>query len=189
MEQIGYSLVSAQGQEIEFWGDTAGRMEGLPGIVRWPSGDVTHCPETGMTNKGAKIVQRLLYVGSPSSIVFDGTKVVVTRPAPAGPEPGTVPPRLVASALNIQVANGDVASLAGAFNLGGAIYLGVGQYMLLFLAPQPDADYFPLVTGSAPNFTIAEKATDYLIVHAMTDSPGVSIDPASFSVQVFRSES
>lgn len=189
MEQIGYSLIDGGGTEIKFWGDSAGAQIGIPNVVRLPNGDDVHCPSANVDYQGYRLVPRLLQTGSPESIAFDGANIVVTRPAPPPPDPGTQPPRLIASALNIAVSNGDIASISGAFNLVAAIYLDVGQFMLLFLTPQPDANYFPLVTGSAPSFTIADQTADYLIVNAMTDSPGIAIDPANFSVQVFRAES
>lgn len=186
MEQIGYSLVDSNGTEIQFWGDTSAQIHGKPDYVRWPNGDQTLCPEDGMSHGGASLVERMLQTGSPASIAFDGTKVIVTRPAP---DAGITPPRLIASALSIEVANSDISSIAGAFNLVAAIYLDVGQYMLLFLTPQPDANYFAVVTGSAPKFSITEQNADYLIVQATVNGGDTPYDPARFSVQIFRMES
>lgn len=188
MEQIGYSLIDDGNNELEFWGDTPGRTEGAPNVIQIANGDRVHCPTVGDSYQGVRLVPRMFQFGQQEDISFDGTNIVVTRIAPAPPEPGTKPPVLVASALSITVSNGDISGVDGAFNLVAAIYLDVGQYMLLFLAPQPDASYFALVSGSAPNFTIAEQTADYIIIQAMTDSPGSPIDPERFSVQVFRME-
>lgn len=176
MEHIGYSLVSDDGDELQFWGDTAGQLMGSPDFVKLPNGDDVHCPKVGDSYSGYKVVPRMLAYGAPSS-VFDGTNLIVTRPAPEGPQPGTVPPVEVASALGVLVDGGDIAGIAIAFNLVGAIYLDVGQFMLLFLEPQPDADYCVL----APGFDVTEKANEYVWL-ASKDAA----DPAQFDVQIYR---
>lgn len=105
---------------------------------------------------------------------------------PSTPDPGTVPPKLIASAMNIDVAGGDIAGVQGIFGLAGAIYLDVGNYMLLFIESQPDLEFFAIVSGGAPCMATGEKNSDYLIILA-TDAPGgAPVDPAQFNVQVFR---
>lgn len=47
MEQIGYSLVDANGAEIQHWGDTPGMCVGLPSMVRLPNGDDVHGASAG----------------------------------------------------------------------------------------------------------------------------------------------
>lgn len=108
------------------------------------------------------------------------------EPEPEEPDPGTMPPRLVASALNINVANGDVASVEGVFGFAGAVYLGTGLYMLLFLASQPDTNFFSVISGGAPCMLPDEKDVDYVIIRATDAAGGVPVDPSQFSVQVFR---
>lgn len=189
MQNIGFSLVDDSGNEIQFWGDSDGYTAPLPNVIQLPNGDHVHCPVLGGNYSGYTLVQRMLEIGSPPSIEFDGTKIIVTRAAPPPVDAGTVPPRLIASALSIEVANSDISAIGGAFNLVGAVYLDVGQFMLLFLTPQPDANYFAVVTGSAPKFSIIEQTADYLIVQATVNGGGTAYDPARFSVQIFRMES
>lgn len=97
-----------------------------------------------------------------------------------------IPPRIVASALNIVVSNFDIAAVQGNFNIGGVLYLGVGQYMLLFAAPQSDDSYFAVIAGGAPCMGIIEKSTDYLIIDARAEVGGANVDPAQFGIQIFR---
>lgn len=100
------------------------------------------------------------------------------------PDQGLTPPRMIASAFGITVADGDISNIVKAYNLVAALYLDVGQYMLLFLQAEPDADYFalPVSTGS---MQVVEQGVDYLILEAR-DAAGALFDPAQFSVQVFR---
>lgn len=107
---------------------------------------------------------------------------------PYQPEASTTPPRLIACAMGVTVNGGDIASIDAAFNLVAAIYLDIGQYMLLFLNPQPDAVYQPLVTGAAVRFSVIEKTSDYLIVEA-SDGVGAPSDAPVFNVQVYRMDS
>ena len=100
--------------------------------------------------------------------------------------PGTVAPRLIASAFNIAVDNGDVAEMTGVFNLVAAIYLDVGQYMLLFIEPQPDADYFAVVSGDAPCLRVVDRQADYLIIESREAVGGNSVDAGMISVQAYR---
>lgn len=186
MQQIGFSLIDAQGNELQFWGDDVGYSAQIPNVITLPSGDRVHCPAQGVDYQGTSIVPRIWEAGSPPSIAYTNGNIVVTRPAPVV-EAAITPPRVVASALAIQIANSDVSDLSGAFNLGGAIYLDVGQYMLLFITPQPDANYFAVVTGSAASLSVSEQTEDYLIVQA-SDGAGAPYDPARMSVQIFRME-
>ena len=119
---------------------------------------------------------------------WSGSAVVAYEPpARPAPEAGTIAPRLIASALSVNIIDGDVASVDGIYGLAGAIYLGVGQYMLLFLAPQPDANFYAVIGGGAPCMSSAAKDVDYLIVTA-TDAAvgGQPVDAAQFNVQIFR---
>jgi len=100
--------------------------------------------------------------------------------------PGTVPPRLVASAFGITIAGGDVTEMSGVFNLVAAIYLDVGQYMLLFIEPQADADYFGVVSGDAPCLRVVDRQADYLIIEARDAVGGNFVDANLISVQAYR---
>lgn len=97
-----------------------------------------------------------------------------------------IAPKIVAAALNVEVSNFDIASVRGIFNIGAALYLGVGQYMLLFAASQPDDGYYAVITGGAPCMSISEKSQDYLIIDARAEVGGDNVDPAQFSIQIFR---
>ena len=105
---------------------------------------------------------------------------------PNAAEPGTTAPRMIASALNITVADGDVAAVDGVFGLAAAAYLDVGLYMLLFLNSQPDAEYFAVINGGAPCMAVSEKGADYLMIEAKAAVGGDTVDPGQFSVQIFR---
>jgi hypothetical protein len=105
---------------------------------------------------------------------------------PPDPDAGTTQSRLVAAAYDLTIADGDVANIAGIFNLIAALYLDVGSYMLLFAEPQPDTDYFPIINGGAPSMRCVEKGADYLLIEAKDAVNGSAVDPVSFSVEVKR---
>ena len=79
MEQIGYSLVDGSGNEVDYWGNTLGVIPGIPNPLRLPSGDDVH----GLSSTGPvgdyTLVPRYLQAGTPESIAFDGSIVIVTR--------------------------------------------------------------------------------------------------------------
>jgi|GEM_PF-4780843 len=100
--------------------------------------------------------------------------------------PVSKPPRVVAAALNIGIADGNITSLDGAFNIAGAIYFDVGQYMLLFIEPQPDNNYFALITGDAPVERVSDAQVDSFTIECKDGVGGNGIDPANLSVQVMR---
>jgi hypothetical protein len=101
--------------------------------------------------------------------------------------PVSTPPRMVAAAFNIMIENSDIPTVGGLFNIVGAIYLDVGLYMLMFVEPQPDLNYFAVITGDAPTKRVSETTTEYFMLEAK-DTDGNGIDPASLSVQVMRIE-
>jgi hypothetical protein len=105
---------------------------------------------------------------------------------PDPPPPYSTPPVMVAAAYNILIGGGD-AAVDGAFNIVGATVLDVGSYMLFFLEPQPDANYFAIITCDAPSKTMTEIATDYFILD-VRDSGGIGFDPPSLSVEIMRTE-
>lgn len=119
---------------------------------------------------------------------YDGNDFTNPNPPqePEPPEPGTVPPRLVASALSIVVDNGDVAAVEGSYNLVGAAYMDVGTYLVLFMTEQPDTEYYVQINGGAPCMEITDKGTDYIIVTAKDAVGGAAVDPSQFGVQVYR---
>jgi hypothetical protein len=99
MEQIGYSLIDSQGNELQGFGDTAGQAQGVPDVVRLPNGDDVHCPEVGADYDGLRLVERWLQYGDVASVVFDGAKVLVTRPAPTPP---TIEQKLESVGLSVE---------------------------------------------------------------------------------------
>lgn len=111
---------------------------------------------------------------------------VVRVPPVSPPDPGTTPPVLVASAFNINVENGDIPTIDGVFNIAAAIYFDVGQYMLLFLSPQEDDEYFVTLTGGAPYMAVSAKDPEYILVDAKDGIGGSPVDPEQFGAQVYR---
>lgn len=81
MEQVGYSLIDSQNNEVAFWGDTKGRTMGVPNPMRLPNGNDVHCAVVGQTYQSWKLVPRWLDEGGPS-ITSDGTRVIVLRVTP-----------------------------------------------------------------------------------------------------------
>lgn len=78
MEQIGYSLVDANGAEIQHWGDMPGVCVGLPSMVRLPNGDDVHGASVGAIQEWA-LVPRMHSYGA-TGVSFDGSLVVVSTP-------------------------------------------------------------------------------------------------------------
>lgn len=78
MTQIGWSLIDGSGAEVEYWGDSLGSCAGVPNVVRLPNGDHVHGAVPGPIQDWW-LVERHATRG-PSSIVWDGTKVVVSFP-------------------------------------------------------------------------------------------------------------
>jgi len=118
--------------------------------------------------------------------------LIATRAARIGadviPEPdgsvGSRRPVLVAASLAVNVAGGDIPSMAGVYNIGAAIYLDVGLYMMFFINPLSSPDYFPVLQDGAHAFEVVDQQTDYLIVQAR-DAGGSAVDVPRFSVQIF----
>jgi hypothetical protein len=79
MDQIGYSLVDLNGNEVMCWGDTERQCEGSPSSIVLPNGDHVHSPAIGMVGDVWRLVPRYLSFGGSSKVEFDGERVVVTR--------------------------------------------------------------------------------------------------------------
>lgn len=109
----------------------------------------------------------------------------VELPDPVPSDPGLENPSMVAAAFNVEIANGDIQSIGGAFNLIAALYMDIGIYMLLFLEPEDDTSYVAQVLDGGLNIKITEKGLDYMIVEAK-NAVGEYADPAQFGVQVYR---
>jgi len=87
MQQIGYSLVDAKGNELQAFGDIAGQFPSPPDVIRLSNGDFVHCATLGeVFSDGSKLVLRQLVDSKPApwfastsaTINFDGAQVVKT---------------------------------------------------------------------------------------------------------------
>jgi hypothetical protein len=107
---------------------------------------------------------------------------------PEDSAPFTKPPTIVAAAFNVNIADGDIPSIDGAFNIGAAIYLDVGAYMLFFIEAQPDTNYYAIITGDAPSKSMSAADVDYFMLDVRDGVGGNGFDPANLSVQIMRVE-
>lgn len=80
-QQIGWSLVDAKGEEIQFWGNKRGRVEEIPNVIVLPNGDRVHAASGGEALSGGKfrLVPRVMVDGAVDAVTFDGEQVVVMR--------------------------------------------------------------------------------------------------------------
>lgn len=101
-------------------------------------------------------------------------------PAPA--EPVSAPPRIVAAAIGIIVAGGDVAAVPGSYNVTAALYLGVGTIMLVFLNEIPAISFVSGNAGTA-RVTASELDPGYCILE-IRDAGGDLTDPPLLDVAV-----
>jgi hypothetical protein len=75
MQHIGYSLVDAQGTELQFWGDTLSGSS-MPHRVIWPNGDITEGVSGPLVHGEWKLVKRYGLLGAESSAVWNGEIIV-----------------------------------------------------------------------------------------------------------------
>lgn len=81
MQQIGYSLIDTQGQELSSWGNDLSSCAAVPRELTLSNGNPVGAPSVGETfNDGSKLVGRFGTYGSAYSIAYDGTRIVVTWP-------------------------------------------------------------------------------------------------------------
>lgn len=109
MEQIGYSLIDAAGNEVAVYGDTKGFLRSPPEMIHLPNGDQVHCATPGEKLGDWKFVERWIDGSPPSTFhaaikrtpTFDGTKIVVTEQYEPAPSlvPQSVSPRQARLAL------------------------------------------------------------------------------------------
>ncbi|MGZ3675357.1 MAG: hypothetical protein ACXVCO_13710 [Ktedonobacterales bacterium] len=109
MEHIGYSLIDADGNEVQAFGETKGQLRSPPEVLILPNGDQVHCASVGDTLGSWRFVERWLndtppskwYGSIGSTTAFDGTKVIVTITYEATPSivPQSVTPRQARLAL------------------------------------------------------------------------------------------
>lgn len=80
MMQIGFSLVDANGTEVQRWGDVMGQMHGCPSVIRLPNGDDVHCITGAMVLQDWRLVLRYGEYGAAPGVVFDGNRIIATFP-------------------------------------------------------------------------------------------------------------
>ena len=165
--QNGWSLIqTSSGIEVERWlGTSYGHCPEQPSILRLPNGDHVHCPSV--------------------DVDYSGYKLVASYSDDEPPDPGLTKPHMIAAAFNIVISDGDIQGIGGAFNLIGALYLDVGQYMLMFLKPEPDTNYVAQVIDGGMNIKVTDKGADYMTIEAK-DGNGAYADPSQFGIQVYR---
>lgn len=103
-------------------------------------------------------------------------------PAAAEPDPVSSPPRIVAIAMGIEIADGDVFAIRGSFNVTAALYLGVGMIMLVYLNPVPPLSFVFGSVGAAI-VTPIEREPSYCILE-ISDAGGNLFDPPRLDVAV-----
>jgi hypothetical protein len=109
----------------------------------------------------------------------------VPDPYSSTPAPVSQPPVLDAAALTVAIDPTGGITVGGAFNIAGAVYLGVGVYLMLFINNEVDANYFAVINADAPNTIMTSPAVDSFYVNSM-DGSGNPVDATRMSVQVFR---
>ena len=95
-------------------------------------------------------------------------------------------PMLVAAVLNINVADSDITNIDGMFNIMAVAYADVGSFWLFFSEPQPDENYFAIISGNAPVKIMTNKTTDFFVIETMDAIGGARVDPPQTSVQIYR---
>jgi hypothetical protein len=81
MEQIGYSLIDSESNELQFWGDTAGLCAELPNPVILPNGDRVHGASAGQLQDW-RLVPRMLDSSKDAEPAFDGASFIISRHPP-----------------------------------------------------------------------------------------------------------
>jgi hypothetical protein len=82
MQHIGYSLIDAQGNELQVWGDELGALR-KPDRVIWPNGDITEGVSGPMDRGDWRFVERHGEMGDTQSVTYNGTVVVKVFQAPS----------------------------------------------------------------------------------------------------------
>lgn len=94
------------------------------------------------------------------------------------------PPVLRASALGLKVSNGDFEGIPNSYNVGGAIYFDVGNYLMFFIDPIPEP-YVPIFITDGPHSVNTTLNDEYSMMVEVT-ADGVPTDPNILSVQVYQ---
>jgi hypothetical protein len=97
----------------------------------------------------------------------------------------SLPPRLVAAAMAIDIAGGEVVVLNGSFNVAATVALGAGQFMLLFYNSLPNDDYYVVAQGDLVTCKTIEATADYFVLETRNGS-GDLTDPSRLCVQVYK---
>jgi hypothetical protein len=161
MQQIGYSLVDANGVEVTAYGNSTSDFMRLsvPDPVLLPNGDAVHCAVVGDTYSVWRLVPRMIVDNPPSpwysevsrSVTFDGQNTVVTVVYSDAPTivPQTVSPRQARIAL----LNANLLDQVNtALNTAGGVALITWEYASSFSR----ADPMVASIGSALNLTSAQ---------------------------------
>lgn len=170
MEHIGYSLIDANGTEVEYWGDTQGVLRGIPDVLHLPNGDAVHCPSVG-TLQTWRLVPRVAVVG-PQSKTFDGTNVVVGFPVTASDINKERDRRLATFTFGGVVydfndGRGSQENIAGASTLAlGALIAGAQPKNLRWANPDRDFTWIArdntMITMDAPTmFSFGKSAASF----------------------------
>lgn len=84
MEQIGYSLINSNNQEVQYWGTSNVDRSSLPEKIVLPNGDIIYSPSLGNIQTWKLVERWYSYDTDPykvktgETISFDGTKIIVT---------------------------------------------------------------------------------------------------------------
>lgn len=86
MEQVGYSLIDQDNNEVMFWGNILGQCQGVPDRVDLPNGNIVYGASVDeMFSETWKLVSRWIVADTTMSFLqtgqttsYDGTRLIVT---------------------------------------------------------------------------------------------------------------
>jgi hypothetical protein len=179
LEQIGYSLIDASGNEVQAFGDTKGLLYSPPEMIELPNGDQVHAASVGEQLGEWRFVERWLsdsppgplYASTGRSVSFDGTKIIVTvtyESTPSIPAPVTtpfIPPAVSPAQARLALLNAGLLDQANAAvtAAGGATQI-TWEYATVIMRTDPLIENL----GAALNLTSAQ--IDQLFIQAATIS-------------------
>ena len=97
MEQIGYSLLDLNHNEVQHWGNNlAVVFQDVPSVIALPNGDRVHAPALYGTYGGLQLVKRFYQESTEQdSVTFNGTDIVVNCYVAPAPPPSLDPPSVL----------------------------------------------------------------------------------------------
>ncbi|WP_128941075.1 hypothetical protein [Bradyrhizobium zhanjiangense] len=104
---------------------------------------------------------------------------------PPQPEPGSIPPTLVASA-HAAVSGGAITVGAGAFNIASATYQSKGVFDFAFINALPDANYTAMITSQGVAELTNPAPGGFTISVLNNVQAGTPHDPKSIDFQIYR---